>query len=57
MWMDMFWATIHFMLKIDYRSYYVWHQTTLTKQPSFVMTQMESTLDHVVNKTTDTTKQ
>jgi hypothetical protein len=55
--MDMFWATIHFMLKIDYRSYYVWHQTTLTKQPSFVMTQMESTLDHVVNKTTDTTKQ
>jgi hypothetical protein len=41
------------MLKIDYRKYYAWHQTTFTKQPSFMMTQM----DHVVNKIADTPKQ
>jgi hypothetical protein len=44
-------------MKIDYKNYYVWHQTTLTKQPSFAMTQMESTPNHVVNKTIDTPKQ
>jgi hypothetical protein len=45
------------MLKIDYRNYHAWHQTTLTKQPSLAMTQMESTPNRVVNKTIDTLKQ